>query len=381
MSLTDARIRTLKPNGTPDRLIADSGGLYIRIRAGRNGVSRTWQYRRHDNGKLTILTLGTYPGLTVREARLRAAELATRRNLNSTTVREAADQWLAERVDTSIRKADQVRGYVERAILPSLGTRRVRDVEPSEIARVIRDYRDRVAKLRRARSGGRPAARALLAVFKGLFGYAVANGWTAQSPAAQLTAAIAGPPSVARARVLSDDEIRFVMTTTIRPGPALRFLLLTGLRLGEAYNGHRDGQYWVVPADASKNGREHRVWLSRLALAQLEQFPWVTRREAVQSWLTYKGSGWTAHDVRWTFSTHNNAMGVPPYIVERMLNHTFDGVMAVYNHTSYDNERRAALEAWSTWLDKQAGERVVADIVQLLPDVRRAAYRQMAAKR
>ena len=93
-------------------------------------------------------------------------------------------QWLAERVDPSIRKADQVRGYVERAILPSLGQRRVRNVEPSEIARAIRDYRDRVAKLGRSRSGGRPAARALFAVFKGLFGYAVASGWIAQSPTA-----------------------------------------------------------------------------------------------------------------------------------------------------------------------------------------------------
>ena len=33
-----------------------------------------------------------------------------------------------------------------------------------------------------------------------------------------------------------------------------------------------------------------------------------------------------------------------------MLNHTFDGVMAVYNHATYDAERRAALDGWSTWL-------------------------------
>jgi hypothetical protein len=33
-----------------------------------------------------------------------------------------------------------------------------------------------------------------------------------------------------------------------------------------------------------------------------------------------------------------------------MLNHTFDGAMSVYNHAIYDTERRAALEAWSTWL-------------------------------
>jgi hypothetical protein len=129
MSLTDSRIRTLKPNGRADRLIADGGGLYIRVRSGQSAVLRTWQYRRRDSRKLSILTLGTYPDLTVRDARLRAAELAARGNPNTTTIQEAASQWFAERVDTSIRKADQVRGYIERAILPSLGTRRVRDVQ------------------------------------------------------------------------------------------------------------------------------------------------------------------------------------------------------------------------------------------------------------
>jgi integrase len=105
--------------------------------------------------------------------------------------------------------------------------------------------------------------------------------WIAQSAAAQLTAAVTGPPPLARSRILSDDEIQFVMTTAIRPGPVLRFLLLTGLRLGEAYNGHRDGQYWVVPAKASKNGREHRVWLSDLALASSTPIRGKARREAV----------------------------------------------------------------------------------------------------
>ena len=86
MSLTDSRIRTLKPNGKADRLIADGGGLYIRVRAGQSALSRTWQYRRRDSGKLSILTLGTYPDLTVRDARLRAAELAARGNPNTTTI-------------------------------------------------------------------------------------------------------------------------------------------------------------------------------------------------------------------------------------------------------------------------------------------------------
>ena len=373
MALTDTRVRTLKvAKGKTEHLEADGNGLYIRVRAGAGGLTRTWQHRRKTKGKRSITTLGTYPELSIAEARLKAAEMATKRSMRNDTVEELATQWLAERVDHTHRKADQVRGYVDRAIIPALGDRRVRTIEPSDIAGVIRSYRDRVAKSLRGRTGGRPAARALLAVFKGLFGYAVANGMITISPASQLTAAITGAPPQARSRVLTDDEIRFVMTTDITAGPLLRFLLSTGLRLGEAFNGQREGQYWVVAAKHSKNGREHRVWLSDVALAQLDAHPWTVPREAVQFWLKENAGGWTAHDLRRTFSTRNNDMGVPPYIVEKMLNHTFDGAMAAYNHATYDAERRAALEAWSTWL-RGLVESHPAEVISI-----RAASRQTA---
>jgi hypothetical protein len=118
----------------------------------------TLQFRRKERGELTITTLGTSPELSIKEARLKAAELATKRQTSSPTVQEVAEQWLAERIDHTHRKADQVRGYADRAINPELGSARVRDIDPSDIARVIRSYRDRVAKLPRARTGGRPAA-------------------------------------------------------------------------------------------------------------------------------------------------------------------------------------------------------------------------------
>ncbi len=353
-ALTDTRLRTLKPKGRAECLIADGNGLYVRIRVGKTEVSRTWQFRRRKGGELSITNLGAYPEVPIAEARLKAAELATKRVRASFTVEEVATRWLTERVDHTHRKADQVRGYVERSIVPDLGKMRVRDVTPSDVAEVIRRYRDRVAGTKRARTGGRPAARALLAACKGLFSYAVANGMADSSPAAQITGAVIGAPPVSRTRVLTDDEIRFVGTTHIPAGPVLRFLLATGLRLGEAFNGHRQGQYWIVPASASKNGRDHSVWLSRFALAQLELHPWAARREVVQRWLKENAGGWTAHDLRRTFSTRLNGMGVAPYVVEKLLNHTFDGVMAVYNHATYEEERRAALDAWSDWLEELA---------------------------
>jgi integrase len=376
MPLNDTRLRNLKPHPEKaERLVADGSGLYIRVRAGagkKPQIVRTWQFRCKVGSKLTVTTLGTYPALPLLEARQQALELATKGKSYSPTVEVAAEQWLSERIDHTHRRAELIRGYVERGVLPVLGKRRVRDIEPSEIAAVVRAYRDQTAKKALARKGGLTAARALLGVFKGLFGYAVASGWIKHSPAAQLTAAVVGPPSAARTRVLSDDEIEFVMTTDVRQGPVLRFLLLTGLRIGEAYNGHREGQYWVVPPEFSKNRREHRVWLSHLALAQLELHPWEATRDDVQHWLAATSKGWSAHDLRRTFSTRNNGMGVAPHIVEKMINHTLGGVMGIYNRADYVAERKEALEAWSAWLRGMTDKRS-ADVVPLRSAGRRTA--------
>src|SRR5262245_41197785 len=114
MSLTDTRLRTLRPEKSKhERLVADGNGLYIRVRSARGGFTRTWQFRRKVKGRPSITTLGTYPELPVKEARLKAAELATKRKMRNERVEEVANQWLAERVDHTHRKADQVRGYVD----------------------------------------------------------------------------------------------------------------------------------------------------------------------------------------------------------------------------------------------------------------------------
>lgn len=254
MALTDTAIRTLKPDlGKPEKLVADVGGLYLRVRRGKGAITRSWQHRRKKGGRIAVTTLGGYPDLSLKEARLKAAELTTKRSIYSPTVAEAAEQWLTERVDGRLKNAEPIRSYVERAIIPELGSWRVRDVEPADIGRIVRAFRDQTAVKLKAKAGGRPAARALLGLLKMVFGYCVANGWIVRSPAAQITIAIVGGPNATRSRVLTDDEIRLVMTTDAAEGPVLRFLLATGLRIGEAYNGQREGQHWVVPSTASKN--------------------------------------------------------------------------------------------------------------------------------
>ena len=284
------------------------------------------------------------------------------------------ERWLHEQVDGVHKKPELIHGFVKRAILPAFDDRQVRDIRPAEIADAVRKYGTKVKETAKAHQGGVTAAKALLAVYKVLFRYCVGTGWIEQSPAEQLKGkAVAGPSPGARDRVLTDDELRFVMTTDIVHGPVLRFLLATGLRINEAYRGHREGQYWVVPAASSKNGAAHRVWLSDVALAQLEHQPWALPN-TVQSWLTHNAEGWTAHDLRRTFSTRMNGepLSVPPYVVEKMLNHTLPGVMGIYNRQEYLPERQQALEAWSAWLKELVGG-LPAEIVPLRQASQQAA--------
>ncbi len=143
MALTDTRLRTLKPpKGKTECLVADGNGLYVRIRTGQD-TSRTWQFRRKAAGRLAITTLGSYPELSLLEARRQALELATKRQVHSPTLAEAVDRWLREQVDPVHKKPELIHGYVSRAILPAFGDRRVRDIRPAEIADAVRAYGER----------------------------------------------------------------------------------------------------------------------------------------------------------------------------------------------------------------------------------------------
>ena len=151
MPLTDTRVQTLTTGTRNERLVVDTNGLYLRLRKRKGGITRAWQFRRREGGKLSIAAIGTYPKMSLKEARLRAAELAARRDLACPTVTEAAEQWLTERVNTTLRRPAAMEGYIRRAVLPVLGSHRLRDVAPAEIGKMVRDYRDEAGKVSRAK--------------------------------------------------------------------------------------------------------------------------------------------------------------------------------------------------------------------------------------
>lgn len=98
-----------------------------------------------------------------------------------------------------------------------------------------------------------------------------------------------------------------------------------------------------MPASQSKNQRAHWVELTDACIDQLP-LPNCTPTN-IQAWLRrlLDNNGieprFTPHDLRRTAATRMADTGVSPFIVERVLNHTLEGVMAVYNRAEYEKER------------------------------------------
>jgi integrase len=63
---------------------------------------------------------------------------------------------------------------------------------------------------------------------------------------------------------------------------------------------------------------------------------------------------WTLHDLRRSAATHMaEEIGVPPHIIEALLNHVSGhkrGVAGIYNRARYDREIASALQLWSEHL-------------------------------
>jgi integrase len=177
----------------------------------------------------------------------------------------------------------------------------------------------------------------------------------------------------ARDRVLSDAEIkRFWAACDALPQPAgqcLKLLLLTGCRLNEIALLSRaevDGDTITIPSSRSKNRLPHMIPLPPLALDILHSVktsgdlyftgksgkplgPWSRIKAALDQHMQ-PDAAFVVHDLRRTFSTGCNSIGIASEVVEACLNHISGhkaGVAGTYNQYQYLPEKTAALQRWA----------------------------------
>src|SRR5690606_12335145 len=121
----------------------------------------------------------------------------------------------------------------------------------------------------------------------------------------------------------------------------------------------------------AKNGKPNTVPLSPFAMRVLDTVPcfdgcdlvFTTNRRTPVSGFSKmlrriseasSTSDWRLHDLRRTAASGMARAGVPPHIVEKVLNHVsgeISGVAAVYNRYGYIDEKRVALNSWGSILD------------------------------
>jgi integrase len=223
-----------------------------------------------------------------------------------------------------------------------------------------------------AKSSGPVGANRLLAIFKQATIYGTAIGYLTVDPLRELTRKLVGGIEKPGDRTLTNDEIKKLWFAESPYLPLFKFLLLTGQRIGESQLANWsdiEGERWVIPAEHSKNKKAQWVPITDAVKDVLSTLPrnrtkiFATRSTTgTQSWLkrwcsrnkigennqeTKHQGPFTPHDLRRTFVTELNELGVEPYVIEKLVNHSMSGVMAIYNQAEYAEGRIAAAKLWS----------------------------------
>ena len=376
--LTDSMVRALK-YGVPDSAGKDKewrndgNGLYIRVRP--NG-KKSWVLRRKINKVTQKTTIGHYPDVSLRNARLEAAQLrigdqerAKRSSKGISTpgtFGELLQQFYSEQIEHNYRRPNQVRMYIDNRVPDTLNSIHIPDLtsnDTREFRIVVRGW-----LFKYAQSSGPVGANRLLSIFKQATRYGTAIGYLTIDPLRELTKKLVGGTEKSGIRTLTEDEIKKLWYAESKHLPLFKFLLLTGQRIGEAqlatWPDIREDR-WHIPAENAKNNKAHWVPITNAISDVLSPLPhnrtkiFATRSTTgtqawLKRWCIREGihPRFTPHDLRRTFVTELNELGVEPYVIERLVNHSMSGVMAVYNKAEYADERIAAAQLWGEHISK-----------------------------
>jgi len=370
VKLTDIAVARLKAiAGTRfDRFDSAMPGMAIRISGPtpRNPRGRrvwTLMFKRKR------ITLGTYPDMSLAEARRRAMAIKSGMTPNPPGA-EMAITASPERFLGTVAQR-----YV-RAM--AMGAGRRYPWKQSYITESLRNldnhvlpvWRDRpIDSIRKAdvialldgmvRAGSPKAANRVHALIGGLFRWAASEDIVEFSPVTGVRKRVAEEP---RVHSLSDPELGAIWLAAEARGIIgcgfWRTLMLTGQRRGEVASMRWDeiaGDVWTIPGSRTKNHRTHVVPLSPLVLSIIASMP----RISVYVFPSRHGPlnnyrkppvdfPWQGRDLRETAATGMARLGITRFVIARVLGHTDHSVTAQhYDFHDYATEKRKALETWA----------------------------------
>jgi integrase len=386
MVLKDIHVRNAKPKAKIYRLF-DGGGLYLEISP---GGGKYWRYKYRFAGKEKRLAFGTYPDLSLSEARevhAQARKALAKGEDPSAVKREAARQIKLKSTNTfeaiarewhqnNLAKWTPTHGAkvlrrLEVDIFQSLGSRPIAEIPSSEMLEAIRKIEKR---------GAYDIAHRVLQSCGQIFAYAIITDRAKSNPTTALRGALKPVQKNHRAYLKANDLPEFLSKLENYDGDlqtqlAVRLLLLTFVRTGELRGAkweeiNFDASEWRIPAERMKMRDPHIVPLSTQAIFVLrkmqsrtsnneyvfpnQQKPTGFMSENTILYALYRmgyHSRATGHGFRATASTILNEHGFHSDVIERQLAHVErNKVRAAYNHAEYLPERRKMMQWWGDHL-------------------------------
>lgn len=399
MPLTDTACKNAKPSDKP-RKMADGGGLFLLVQP---TGGKLWRQAYRFDGKQKLLSHGSYPVVTLHEARAvrDAAKALLAKGIDpgeekktekqkakleaANSFQAVAEEWFAARKDGwTPAYSERIWRRIEADLFPAIGSTPINAIEPPEVLRAIRAVESRDAVVLAGR---------LLQVAGQIFRYAVASGRAVRDPTQDLKGALKAPGAQKHRAALKAAELGpFFKALAIYQGGlqtalALRLVVHTAVRTSEArfavwseFEGLDGAEpLWRIPAARMKMRNGHLVPLSPQVVAILKELkkiagdseyvlPAATKEGVIsQNTLIFSlyrlgyHSRATVHGFRGTFSTILNESGFNRDWIERQLAHTDgDSVRSAYNAAEWLADRRAMLAWWSDYLDAaEHGRKVI----------------------
>jgi len=394
--LTDKTIKSLTPGEKKTRHF-DSGGLYLEV-APSGG--KWWRLKFRYGGKEKRLSLGTYPTISLKDARERRDDakkmLANGIDPSAARKEEKAEARAAGETFEVIsrewhgsflkglteRSAGEVLHRLERDVFPWVGHHPIREVTAPELLAVVRRIESR---------GAPETARRVLQYLSRIGRYAVATGRAERDAAADLRGALppankkhfstlTDPKDIAGLlRAIDAYQGSFIVLCALKLAPRV-FVRPGELRKAEWTEFNLDDAEWRIPAERMKMREIHIVPLAKQCVEILKElhpltgtgkylFPSVRSIARPISENTLNGAlrrlGYTkeeicAHGFRSMASTLLNEQGWNRDAIEKQLSHgERNEVRASYNFAQYLPERRKMMQSWADYLDSlKAGAKV-----------------------
>lgn len=391
MALSDKAIKAAKHGTNPIKRF-DTDGLFLLLQpSGR----KLWRMRYWFAGKEKKLSLGTYPEVSLREAR---------------RLRDDAREALAKGVNPEQQKRDQeyaltlsaaatfsvigeeylTRASLEgRAAVTIAKSRWLLSLMTADIGnRPIADIRahELLVALKKVEAKGHlETARRMRSLAGRIFRYAIATARAQNDPSSQLRGALITPRVVHHSALFDENSVGALLraiegyagqpltSIALRLTPHV-FVRPGELRRAEWNEFDLKGGLWTIPATKMKMREPHLVPLSRQSIALLESARTLSANQrfvfsslypgnrpmsentinAALRRLGYTSSEMTAHGFRTTASSLLNESGKwSPDAIERALAHRdSNSIRGTYHRGAHWEERVRMAQWWSDYLDE-----------------------------